>query len=229
MASDLEASLIDGGITAAAAKVLSNAIQNAATGRLSINRQLEDATPRQSMRLIDRNTRRYILTNLDYPPDTPFRDRVQSQAGRFTPHERPHPYAKSQPASSNPTLSTPAVTGGEYVQAVSGTANEVSQSEVSLRVEDRGGQHARLNQSTGRIESVPISLQIEPKGLIDGDVIEEEGKTVIRLRIVNDALLEFIDWKWGKTTRIETPAGDGILYVNDATVPPWGAQVLIPR
>ena len=229
MASDLEASLIDGGITAAAAKVLANAIANAATGRLSLNRQLEDVTPRANMRLIDSNTRRYVLTNLDHPADNPFRQRVQEQPGRYQPPGPSHPYQSSQPASGTPTLSTPAVSGGPYVQSSQQTQNDVAQSSVTLDTDTKGGQHARLNEATGKVEAVPISLEIEPKGLIDGEVVEDADGTKIKIRIVNDALLEFLNWKFARTTRISTPSGDGGLYIEGVLIPPYGAQMLIPR
>ncbi len=192
MASDLEASLIDGGITAAAAKILSNAIENASTGKLSTSRQLEDATPTKKMRMIDSDTRRYLLTNLDHPKDNPFKRRIHNPGDQYTPSNNQHPYEGSQPASSNPTLSTPLVKSGDFVQTENKTTNEVAQAEVALNIEDMGGQHARLNPSTGKVENVPISLDIQPKGLIDGEVVEEEGRTVIRLRVVNQSLRNFI-------------------------------------
>lgn len=229
MASDLEASLVDGGISAAAAKILSNAIANAATGRLSLSRQLEDGTPTRQMRMIDSNARRYLLTNLDQPADNPFRERVNSNPGRPTPPGRSHPYENSQPAAANPTVATPGVQGGKYVTAEPRTTNEVAQSEVTLNTDNHGGQHARLNEATGKVESVPISVEVEPKGIIEASVAEEQGQTVIRIRIVNDALLEFIDWKWGRTTAITTPSGAGVLYVENVALQPYGAQVLIPR
>jgi hypothetical protein len=192
MASDLEESLIDGGITAAAAKILSNAIENASTGRLSTSRQLEDATPTKQMRMIDSDTRRYLLTNLDHPKDNPFKQRVNNPGDQYTPSSNQHPYDGSQPASSNPTLSTPLVKSGDFVQTENKTTNEVAQAEVALNIDDMGGQHARLNPSTGKVENVPISLDIQPKGLIEGEVVEEQGKTVLRLRVVNQSLINFI-------------------------------------
>tara|TARA_Y100000385_G_C13011547_1_gene601896 strand:+ start:655 stop:1233 length:579 start_codon:yes stop_codon:yes gene_type:complete len=192
MASDLEASLIDGGIEASAAKILSNAIENAATGRLSTSRQLEDATPQNKMRLIDSDTRRYLLTNLDHPKDNPFRQKVNSPGDPYHPSPDSHPYDGSQPASSNPTLATPVVKPGQYIDSANNTTDQVAQSEVSLHVEEQGGSHARLNKSTGAVENVPFLLDIQPKGLIEGEVVEEEGRTVIRLRVVNQSLRNFI-------------------------------------
>ena len=91
----LEASLIDGGIPAAAAKILSNAIGNASTGRTHLSRQTEDATPTQRMRLIDSDTRKYVLTNLDQPSGATFGDRLRSTASQYHPRDLSHPYAVS--------------------------------------------------------------------------------------------------------------------------------------
>lgn len=184
MASDLEANLIMGGLTPAAAKVISNAISNAATGRTNIGRQLADATPADRMRVIDSDTRRYLLTNLDYPADNPFRSRLQSTSGQYSPHSKEHPYQNSQPASANPTLSTPGVKAGKFVAVAAATKDEVSQSEVTLRVAARGGSHARLNEATGEVEAVPILVEVEPKSRLEAVVEERPNATVIKLRFL---------------------------------------------
>lgn len=181
MASDLETSLINGGVSPAAAKVISNAISNVATGRTNIGRQLADATPTKTMRMIDSDTRRYVLTNLDYP--------ARSDVGGPTlPKGTKHPYEDSQPASSNPTLNTPGVKAGPFVSVDSGAENAVAQATVSLNVKQMGGQHARLNHATGAVEAVPISVEFEPKGLLEAEVVEEAGRTVIKIRAVSTAL-----------------------------------------
>jgi len=179
----LEASLIDGGIPAAAAKILSNAIGNANTGRTYQSRQTEDATPTQRMRLIDSDTRRYVLTNLDEASGDGFRSRLKSTASQFNPRDLKHPYEGSQPATANPTLSIPSVKGGKYLQADRKTDGEVAQSEVTLDVQEKEGSHARLNKSTGKVESVPIIVECTPNRLIEAEVVELEGRTVIRIRL----------------------------------------------
>lgn len=184
MASDLEKSLIDGGLSPSAAKVISNAIENAATGRVQSGRQLADATPTDRMRMIDSDTRRYLLTNLDYPADDPFRNRVKSTAAQFQPRGTPHPYRDSQPASANPTLNTPGVVAGNFISVSTGTANEVAQTEVTLRIVDRGGSHARLNPATGEIEAVPILVEVDQKSRLEARVEERPDATVIKLRFL---------------------------------------------
>ena len=178
MASDLENNLIVGGLTPAAAKVISNAISNVSTGKTFTGRQLADATPVDRMRMIDGDTRRYVFTNLDYPGDSQFR------SSRYAPSDRSHPYANSQPASANPTLATPGVKGGKFVEVAARTVNDVSQSEVTLRLASRGGSHARINHSTGEVETVPFTVEGEPRNRIEGSVEELPSATVIRVRLL---------------------------------------------
>lgn len=182
MPSDLENSLIIGGLSPSAAKVISNAIANVATGKTNIGRQLSDATPAKAMRLIDGDTRRYVLTNLDYP------SKQDGPGGPTVPKDDRHPYEESQPASANPTINTPGVKGGSFVSVETKAENAVAQAEVSLNVKRMGGQHARLNHSTGAVEAVPISVEFDPKGLLEAEVVEEAGRTVIKVRVVNAAL-----------------------------------------
>jgi hypothetical protein len=102
---------------------------------------------------------------------------------QFRPNGSTHPYADSQPSSGNPTLSTPAVAAGKYVSSQQKTTNDVAQSEVGLDVNDLGGSHPRLNKATGKIESVPFSVECHPKELIEASVEERNGRTVINIRL----------------------------------------------
>ena len=176
----LEASLIDGGLPAAAAKIISNAISNTNTGKTFQGRQTEDATPTQRMRLIDSDTRRYVLTNLDNNSDSPHREALS----QYKMNDNRHPYEGSQPSTANPTLNTPALKSGKYLQSNRKTDGEVAQAEVTLDVVDKQGDHARLNKNTGKVESVPISVVVEPKGLLEGIVEETEDGTTIRLKFL---------------------------------------------
>ncbi len=173
-----------GGLTPSAAKVIANAISNVATGRTNIGRQLADATPADKMRVIDSDTRRYLLTNLDYPTDSPFRSRLQSTASQYDQNPKTHPYQDSQPASANPTLQTPGVKAGKFVSVAAATTDDVAQSEVTLRVATRGGTHARLNDATGEVEAVPILVEVEPKSRLEAVVEERPNATVIKLRFL---------------------------------------------
>ena len=182
MPSDLEKNLIDGGVTPVAAKVISNAIANVASGRLSVGRQLEDATPASRMRLIDSDTRKYVLTNLDYDANNP--QKGSHAPGQYVTKQQDHPYQNSQPASATPTISTTAVKAGKYITVSPTTTNNVSQSEVTLRVVQRGGNHPRLNPSTGEIEAVPFLIEIDPQNKVVASVEERADATVLKLRFV---------------------------------------------
>jgi hypothetical protein len=177
MPNDLEVSLIDGGIAPAAAKVLANVISNVATEKTSLGRRLQDATPTKKMRLIDADTRRYVLTNLDQPR--------REQKGNYRPKTKSHPYSNSQPASADPTITTPSVKAGQFLSVSQQTENRVAQSRVSLNVAKRGGSHARLNPATGQIESVPIFVEVDQKNRLDARVEETSDATVIRLRFLD--------------------------------------------
>lgn len=184
MPTDLERNLVAGGISPAAAKVISNAIANLNTSRVNTGRQLGDATPVADMRMIDADTRRYVLTNLDYPKDNPYRQRLADQAARPNAAPSDHPYRDSQPASATPTVSTPNIKPGKFVAVSTGTANNVAQTEITLRVASRGGSHARLNPATGEIETVPLLVEIEPKERVEATVVERPDATVIKLRFL---------------------------------------------
>lgn len=183
MPSDLESNLVAGGLSSSAAKLIANAIDNAATGRLSTGRQLSDATPTDRMRMIDADTRRYLLPNLDHPLDSPFRQRIQSTRGQYQPRDTKHPYEGSQPAAPAPTLKTPAVKAGKFMSVGAATTDDVAQSEVTLNIKHRGGKHARLDAATGAVESVPISVEVEPKEYLEAHVEERPEGTVIRIRL----------------------------------------------
>jgi hypothetical protein len=184
MPSELETHLVTGGMSPALAKVISNAIDNAATSRLSTGTNMSDATPVDKMRLIDADTRKYMLTNLDNPFANPFREKLNRKGVKYTPPHTGHPYEGSQPASSNPRLDTGSVKAGKFLTVSPTTTNEVTQSEVTLRVVNRGGTHARLNAATGEIESVPFLIQVEPQNKVEAHVEERPDATVLKLRLL---------------------------------------------
>lgn len=181
MAKDLEASLIDGGVTPAAAKLISNAIDNAASGILTSGRQVTDNTPVQKLRQISPQDRERVFTNLDYPTEA-LSERMRTR-GTYEPNQRQHPFQNSQPATGDPTLTTDSVRAGKYMAVDRKTTDQVSQSEVALEVEEHGGRHARTNAATGKIESVPFLVRCYPENLIEGVFVEEDGRTVLELRL----------------------------------------------
>jgi hypothetical protein len=185
MSSDLEGSLVDGGITPMAAKILSNAIANLASSQLSLGRQYGDATPAKQLRMVDGNTRRYVLTNLDHPPDSQFAGSLSRRGDRYKPRDTRHPYEGSQPATAQPTLTTTSVTGGDYMSADPATKDSVSQTKVGLKVSRQGGSHARLNPATGTVESVPFLVENDQEQFIDAKFEERPEGTVLKLRLRN--------------------------------------------
>ena len=233
MASELENQLVDGGISPSAAKIIANAIDNAATGRLTTGRQMSDNTPVQRMRQINAADRRNLFSNLDYSDSVPLSDRLAVDSTFQNPF-KDHPYRDRQPATSNPTLETPTVKAGNYVEVGQNTEKEVAQSEVALNVEDKQGEHARLNKSTGKVESVPISVVVEPKGLLEAQVVEEEGRTLIKITVVNTALKELLGKRFGSVTSVQnhstTQSGTGIyLFVENKAVHPNDSRILVQQ
>lgn len=229
MPSDLETNLVKGGLAPSLAKVIANAIDNAATARLSIGDNRADATPTDQMRMIDGDTRRYLLTNLDHPHDSPFRKALNKRGVQYTPRDTAHPYADSQPASTNPRIDTRPVKAGRYVAVDAARTNEVAQSEVGLNVKPMGGAHARLNAATGAVESVPIVLQFEPEGLLAGEVVEEAGRTVIKIRVVSTLLRELLKKKLGTYNSIKYLGQDCVLRVSGSNISSGEAFVLLPE
>jgi hypothetical protein len=199
MASDLENSLIYGGISPAAAKIISNAIANASSSQLALGRRYGDATPVDQLRMVSPDTRRYMLGNLDQPRDGRFA-KPPAVSGQYEPRNTSHTYEGSQPATAQPTLSTPSVKEGDFISVGSGTKDSVSQSTVSLRVNQLSGQHARLNMGTRTVEAVPFSVEIDQEQFMEAAFEERPGGTVLKIRLKN--VQQFTDndgtpfWGW---------------------------------
>lgn len=185
MPNDLEGSLVEGGITPAAAKIISNAIANLASSQVALGRQYGDATPSQQLRMVDGNTRRYVLTNLDHPTDSRFASSIARRGDRYRPRDTRHPYEGSQPATAQPTLTTTSVAEGDYLSVASSTKDSVSQSKVALKVTPQGGPHARLNPATGSVESVPFLVDNAHEQFIEASFEERADGTVLKLRLRN--------------------------------------------
>jgi hypothetical protein len=180
---DLTQQLIEGGLTPMAARAIANALANAASPQFSQGRDSTDATPREALRLITADTRRYSLTNLDYPVAAPFRDRLESTAGQFAGGPEDHPYKDSQPVTAAAPLANPRVQAGDYIAVdnlVDGGA-EVSRVRLKLRLEP--GRHLRLDPSTKSLEAVPLLTRTQGKYL-SAEFVETEAGTelVISLR-----------------------------------------------
>jgi hypothetical protein len=185
MASDLETNLINGGISPAAAKILANAIANTASVRTDIGGRLGDVTPTAQLRLVDADTRRYLLPTLDQPAkDT-------RRSGQYSPKDSRHPYEESQPARPQGTLATPSVKGGDYINVSAATSGGVAQTTVSLRITASPGRHARLNQGGKSVEAVPFSVENDQEQFVEAAFEERPNATVLRIRLKN--VKKFVD------------------------------------
>lgn len=193
---DLAQSLIEGGLAPAAARIIANALANAASPQLSAGGDRVDSTPRQNLRLITPDTRKYQLTNLDYTPSQPFQQRIDDLSGRYDPAAIDHPYKDSQPVSPTPPIAQPSVRGKDYIEVTNLVENNSNVAEVSLDIRlDVGGRHIRLDPSTRSLESTPFVASSEsPKYLFSEFKETEKGTELLQslrnLATVNVALAD---------------------------------------
>lgn len=184
MPSDLEMSLVNGGLAPALAKAIAGAIDNAATPKYTRGRAYEDATPAQKMRMITSDARRYVFTNLDYASDQTFRDGMKKTAG-YGDKSAKHPYQNSQPATAVGTLATPAVESGDYVDVSTAAKDSVAQATVGLKISDLGGRHARFDKGTKAIQAVPFSVEVAQEQFIEARFEERKNGTVLKIALKN--------------------------------------------
>lgn len=193
---DLAQSLIEGGLAPAAARIIANALANAASPQLSTGGDRVDSTPRQNLRLITPDTRKYQLTNLDYTPSQPFQQRIDDSSGQYDPAASDHPYKDSQPVSPTPPIAQPSVRGKDYIEVTNVVENNSNIAEVSLDIRlDVGGRHIRLDPSTRSLESTPFVASSEsPKYLFSEFKETEKGTELLQslrnLATVNVALAD---------------------------------------
>lgn len=191
-AGDLAQSLIEGGLSPQAARLIANAIANAASPTLSKGLDRTDATPTESLRLITADTRRYQLTNLDYTPSQPFQQRLESTATQYDPQAADHPYKDSQPVKTAAPLASPRVQGGNYVGVENVVDGGAEVSKVDLKLRSEQGRHLRLDPSTKSLEAVDFAASTQSPNLAAEFRETEQGtELVISLRNLTsiDALL----------------------------------------
>jgi len=175
---DLVSSLIEGGISPAAASIIANALANASSPQFSSGNDRVDSTPAEQLRLITPDTRRYQLTNLDYTPAEPFQKRLSGNVNAYAGGPGDHPYKDSQPVSPTPPLAQPAVRGSDYITVKNIVERNSNISEVSLDLRrDTGGRHLRLDPSTKSIESVPFIASPEVPRYLASEFRETENGT----------------------------------------------------
>ncbi len=95
----------------------------------------------------------------------------------------------------------------------------MAQNEVGLKIDEKGGTHARVNKGKGSIESVPFLVKCHPEKLIEASFVEEEGQTVLNIRLKNlevaGTITGFADgqhtWHQGETS-VNTVSYDTRVY-----------------
>jgi len=177
---DLMISLVEGGLTPAAARAISNALANAATPQYSQSRDVADATPREQLRLIDSDTRRYLLTNLDFSNESPYQASLQANPGQYAGGPADHPYKDAQPVAPVPPLSQNSVTGGDFISVDNTVRDNAPVASVSLKLGVKSGPHLRINSATKSVEAVPITFN-SPQGLVTGSITNEATATNVEI------------------------------------------------
>lgn len=174
--------LIDGGVQPAAARVIANALANAGTPQFSQSRDLSDQTPTKALRMIDRDTRKYQFTNLDYSTEEPYERRLRTSPGQYQSALADHPYKDAQPVAPVPPLSKASIAGGEYINVDNTVQDGAPLATVSLKLNSRAGTHLRINPATNSVDAVPLSFS-SPQGLVTADVTEKNDSTSIELAV----------------------------------------------
>lgn len=210
---DLAQNLIRGGLAPQAATLIANAIANVSSPQLSQGRNSSDVTPKELLRLIDADTRRYQLTNLDYSPSQPFQDRIASDATKFDGAANDHPYKDSQPLVDAPPLSNPRVQAGDYITVDNEVDGEAAVSKVGLRLRLQPGVHLRLDPSTKSLQGIPLTARTEGK-FLSAEFVESEdstdlvisirGLTTKDVRLADGSSQSLLTWENGTVTPAPT-------------------------
>jgi hypothetical protein len=181
---DLVQALIEGGLAPQAARIIGNVLANAASPAYSKGNDEADATPTEQLRLIDADTRRYTLTNLDFSRSSPFQERLTSSPGQYAGLPEDHPYKDSQPVTSAAPLASPRVQGEGYVRVENVVEGNAAVSKISLRLRREEGSHLRIDPSTKFLDAVNFIGRSETPQFLGAEFIEGEQGTelVISLR-----------------------------------------------
>lgn len=174
--------LIDGGISAAAARLIANALANASTPQFSQARDVSDQTPIGPLRMIGRDERLYQFTNLDYSSEDPYEQRLRSNPGQYAGRDLDHPYKDAQPVLPVPPLSKPRVAGGAYIRVEDSVQDGAPVATVGLHLSQTAGTHLRLNKATNSLDAVPLAFA-SPQGLVTAEASEGSSATTIELQV----------------------------------------------
>lgn len=182
MPSDLEMSLVNGGLQPSLAKVIAGAIDNISTPKYTRGRSFGDSTPSTQLRMVGRDARRYVFTNLDNSQSA---SSLGQSAGQYKPKDNSHPYQDSQPATAQGTLATPSVVAGDYCAVAQATKDSVSQATVGLKVSDLGGRHARLDHGSKTVQAVPFLVEVAQEQFMEAGFEERPNGTVLKITLKN--------------------------------------------
>ena len=152
--------LVDGGLPPATARVIANALANAATPQFAQTRDIADATPSKALRMIDADGRRYQFTNLDYSNEDPYESKLRSNPGQFQSDYTDHPYKDAQPTKPVPPLSQVPIKGGAYTTVDNTIQDGAPQAVVNINVSRRTGTHMRVNPATNSVEAVELAFMM---------------------------------------------------------------------
>lgn len=182
MADSMEAQLIRGGISPAAASVIANAIANRNSQQVQAATQLVDGTQADELRLITPEARRSRYTNLDSVPSQRFATSLNDRTRGFSARKKPHPYENAEPRSTTPRLHTPSITGGDLINVETKVEQDVQQTEISLDVLG-SGRHLRISQSRREIDAVDFDTQNETEAKLTNEFLERQGRTTLRSKV----------------------------------------------
>lgn len=182
MPSNLEADLIDGGLTPAAAKAIANAIGNQNSNQQRKATQLVDGTPTEMLRMVTPEARRSYFSNLDQPKDARFARRLAAQKRAFGSNESPHSYDHSEPRATTSRINTPSIVAGDLLKTSTAVEQDVQQTKISVDYTG-DGRHLRLNAQKDAIEAVDLATENQTEARIANEFVNESGRTVLKSKI----------------------------------------------
>lgn len=183
--SNLEATLIDGGLTPKAAKAISNALSNQFSARSTTSLSTNDTTPRNKLRMVTREDRRTLFPNLDQPADRPYRQAQNSTRGQYKDREFRHSYDGAQPLVITPTLTQSPVEAGAGLLAEGNVFDNQLVSTVEMNMSAGPGQFLRRATDENRFEPVSLLVDTQAQGVLRAEWQQGPSATTLRLKTVH--------------------------------------------
>lgn len=215
-AGQLTNALVAAGLSPTAASTIASILGNASQGLVHRGPQTHDTTP-ESMRYVTPDTRKQVLTNLDFRQADPDYRQPLTRTSEEQPKPEPEPTVLST-ISPQQRASTFRVLGGAYTSA-EGRGEFVS---VGLRV-NGAGEAAFLDPQSNSI--VAKTLRAEADTSSDGRLrffIERPGREVVwKLQLKNVGAVEVV-------TNVQYVAGEGLVMTYE-TISAWKDPRSQPR